>query len=148
MTALVTRPLAPADRDAWEPLWRGYLAFYKTELPQVQYDLTWARFHDPAAPMFAVGCWRGEALAGIAHYLYHPSCWTAGPYCYLQDLFTTQEQRGQGVGRALIEAVYAAARDSGASRVYWTTHETNAQAMLLYDTLADRPGFVQYRKIL
>ena len=54
--------------------------------------------------------------------------------------------RGRGVGRALIEAVYDRARAAGCSRVYWQTHESNATAMALYDTLAERSGFVVYRR--
>ena len=52
------------------------------------------------------------------------------------------------MGRALIEAVYSRAKDDGASRVYWMTHETNATAMKLYDTIAEKSGFLQYRKVL
>ena len=74
--------------------------------------------------------------------------WTIGNYCYLQDLFTAPEARGRGAGRALIEAVYERANSAGASRVYWLTHESNATARALYDTLADRPGFIQYRHLL
>lgn len=142
------RPLTPADRAAWEPLWAGYQAFYQTQIPPATTDETWRRFHDPAVPMHALGAFDGGELRGIVHYIFHHSCWTTGPYCYLQDLFTAPEARGQGAGRALIEAVATAAQDAGASRVYWLTHETNAQAMLLYDKVATRTGFVQYRRML
>jgi ribosomal protein S18 acetylase RimI-like enzyme len=148
MTAFTVRPLEPGDRAAWEPLWEGYQTFYKVQLPPETSDEAWRRFHDPAMPIYALGAFQGERLVGIVHYLFHLSTWTVGPYCYLQDLFTEPDTRGQGVGRALIEAVYAAAREAQASRVYWLTHETNAQAMALYDTIADRSGFVQYRKRL
>ncbi|MFV9503129.1 MAG: GNAT family N-acetyltransferase [Oscillochloridaceae bacterium umkhey_bin13] len=148
MLTLEVRPLTPNERPAWEPLWAGYQAFYQTTIPAATTDRTWQRFHDPAAPMHALGAWRNEQLLGIVHYVYHASTWTDGPYCYLQDLFTSAEARGQGVGRALIEAVLDTAQAVGASRVYWLTHETNTQAMLLYDQLADRSGFVQYRKLL
>jgi GNAT superfamily N-acetyltransferase len=142
------QPLTDADRAAWEPLWQGYQAFYKTQIAPAVTELTWRRFHDPAVPMFALGAWHAEQLVGIVHYLFHFSTWTAGPYCYLQDLFTVPEARGLGVGRALIAAVEEAARTQGASRVYWLTHETNHEAMLLYDKVATRSGFVQYRKLL
>lgn len=148
MSTVEIRPLEPADRAAWEPLWAGYQAFYQTEIPAATTDLCWRRFHDPDEPIFALGAFSERRLVGIVHYLYHLSTWTAGPYCYLQDLFTAPEARGQGVGRALIEAVAAAAREAGASRVYWLTHETNAQAMVLYDQVASRSGFVQYRRLL
>lgn len=145
--SLVVRPLVPSDRTAWEPLWAGYLRFYGATVPPETTDTTWARFHDPAEPMHALGAVLGDDLVGIVHYLFHRSTWTPGPYCYLQDLFTAEAARGQGAGRALIEAVYEAARRAGASRTYWLTQEGNATARALYDTLADRPGFIQYRTI-
>ena len=141
------RPLRADERAAWEPLWRSYLDFYKATLPQQIYDTTWARLLDPSEPMWLLGAYVDGKLLGIVHYLYHRSCWTAGDYCYLQDLFVAEEARKLGLGRALIEAVYREAKAAGASRVHWLTHETNATARALYDTLADRPGFIQYRKV-
>ena len=145
---VLIRPLVASDREAWNRLWTGYLTFYKTTLPPEQFDLTWSRLHDPSEPMYVFGAFEGEEMLGIVHYIYHRTCWAAGPTCYLQDLFTVEAARGKGVGRALIEAVYAAAKIEGASRVYWLTHETNAEAMVLYNKVADRSGFLQYRKIL
>jgi GNAT superfamily N-acetyltransferase len=144
---IVIRPVGIDERAAWQPLWKGYLDFYKTSVPQEVYDTTWARLHDPSEPMGLLGAYVDGKLLGIVHYLYHRSCWTIGDYCYLQDLFVREEARKLGLGRALIEAVYAKARADGASRVHWLTHETNATARALYDTLADRPGFIQYRKL-
>ncbi|MEX2035914.1 MAG: GNAT family N-acetyltransferase [Xanthobacteraceae bacterium] len=144
---IVIRPVGTDERADWEPLWKGYLDFYRTTLPKEVYDATWARLHDPNEPMALLGGYVNGRLKGIVHYLYHRSCWTVGDYCYLQDLFVAPETRGRGLGRALIEAVYRQARLAGASRVHWLTHERNATARALYDTLADRPGFVQYRKL-
>ncbi len=143
--AFSIRPLGAADRDAWEPLWQGYLAFYETAIPATTTDITWARLLEPQEPMVALGAFEGETLLGIVHYLYHRSTWTVGDYCYLQDLFTVEAARGRGVGRALIAAVADAARAAGASRVYWLTHETNATAQILYDKVARKSGFIQYR---
>lgn len=149
MASFTVRMLTPADRASWEPLWVGYQAFYQVQIPAATTDLTWERFLDSAVPMHALGAFTPDAtLLGIVHYLFHVSTWTVGPYCYLQDLFTVPEARGQGVGRALIEAVAEAATVAGASRVYWLTHETNTQAMALYDQAAARSGFVQYRRLL
>lgn len=144
---IVIRPLRPDERADWEPLWKGYLDFYKATLPKEVYDATWARLHDPTEPMWLLGATVDGKLLGIVHYLFHRSCWTTGDYCYLQDLFVSEDARNLGLGRALIEAVEKAARAVGASRVHWLTHETNAVARALYDKLADRPGFIQYRKL-
>jgi GNAT superfamily N-acetyltransferase len=141
------RPLARSDRRQWEPLWLGYLAFYKTSVPDDVTETTFARFFDASEPMHALVAERDGEIVGIVHYIFHRSTWTKGPYCYLQDLFTAEHARGGGIGRKLIEAVYERARAEGASRVYWLTQEDNATARALYDKLADRPGFIQYRKI-
>jgi len=147
MSETVILPVRADERADWEPLWTGYLAFYKTSVPAETYDVTWARLHDPNEPMGVLGAYVDGRLAGIAHYLFHRSCWTIGDYCYLQDLFVAESARKLGLGRALIEAVEQAARAAGASRVYWLTHESNAAARGLYDKLAERPGFIQYRKL-
>ena len=148
MAGIDVRPLRPDDRASWEPLWSGYLTFYETAVSPEVTETTWRRIHDPDEPMYALGAFIGDRLVGIVHYLFHRSTWTIGDYCYLQDLFTVADARGQGAGRALIEAVYERAEAAGASRVYWLTHESNAVARGLYDKLADRPGFIQYRRIL
>jgi GNAT superfamily N-acetyltransferase len=144
---LLIRPLRPNEREGWEPLWYGYLDFYESTVTPETTDVLWQRLHDPNEPMFVLGAFIGGRLAGIVHYLFHRSCWTIGDYCYLQDLFVSQEARGKGAGRALIEAVEQAARAKGASRVHWLTKEDNHKARALYDKLADRSGFIQYRKL-
>lgn len=145
---IVIRPVGEDERAAWEPLWAGYLKFYKASVPAAITDVTWQRFHDDAEPMYALGAYVDGRLTGIVHYLFHRSTWTVGNYCYLQDLFVSKEARGFGVGRKLIEAVYEKAKAAGASRVHWLTQFENARAQILYDEVADRSGFMQYRKIL
>lgn len=141
------RPLAHADRHQWDALWHGYLTFYQTVLPDAVSDLTWSRLVDPEAPIHGLCAATPEGnLLGIVHYLFHPVTWAAGPRCYLEDLFTTQEARGQGVGRALIEAVYAAADARGADQVYWLTQDFNATARRLYDQVASVTPFIKYRR--
>jgi GNAT superfamily N-acetyltransferase len=147
MNEIIIRLLARSDRPEWEPLWQGYLAFYKTSVPTDVTDLTFARFFDEAEPMHALVAERDGELVGIVHYIFHRSTWTSGPYCYLQDLFTAEHARGGGVGRRLIEAVYERARGQGASRVYWLTQDSNTTARALYDKLAEKSGFIQYRKL-
>jgi GNAT superfamily N-acetyltransferase len=148
MPNIEIRPVGRAERAAWEPLWMGYLTFYKATLPPEQNDLTWQRLHDPAEPMHLIGAYVDGKLEGIVHYLFHRSTWTDGNYCYLQDLFVAEGGRNHGLGRALIDAVYQKAREAGASRVHWLTQESNHTARALYDKVADRPGFIQYRKLL
>ena len=148
---LQIRPIRQADFAAWKPLWDGYNAFYgragETALPEIVTQTTWQRFFDEAEPVYALVAEREGALLGIVHFLYHRSTTQIGMSCYLQDLFTAQAARGQGVGRALIEAVYRRAQADGLPRVYWQTHETNTTAMRLYDAVADKSGFVVYRKL-
>ena len=145
---LALRPPAHADRAAWDRLWQGYQRFYKVEIAQEVSDQTWARLHDPAEPIWACLAWQGARAVGMVHWIYHRSTWTDGPYCYLQDLYVDEDVRGSGAGRALIAHVRADAEAARASRLYWLTHETNTDAMQLYDRIAEKSGFVQYRKIL
>ena len=145
---IVIRPIGEDEREAWNPLWADYLAFYKTTLTRDVSDLAWTRFHDPDEPIFALGGYVDGKLTGIAHYLFHRSTWATHRYCYLEDLFVADAARGKGLGRALIEAVYAKAEAANASRVYWLTQSNNAQARALNDKVADNLGFIQYRKVI
>jgi len=145
---IVIRPIGEDEREAWNPLWADYLAFYKTTLTRDVSDLAWSRFHDPDEPVFALGGYVDGELTGIAHYLFHRSTWAPQRYCYLEDLFVADAERGKGLGRALIEAVYAKAEAANATRVYWLTQSNNAQARALYDKVADNLGFIQYRKVI
>jgi GNAT superfamily N-acetyltransferase len=144
---IVIRSVGEDERAAWEPLWNGYLAFYKATLAPGASDVAWQRFHDLDEPMFLLGAYADGKLIGIVHYLFHRSSWTPGNYCYLQDLYVAEEARGLGAGRALIEAVYERAKQAGASRVHWLTQTGNAQARILYDQVAEVSGFIQYRKL-
>jgi GNAT superfamily N-acetyltransferase len=145
---ILVRPVRPADRDAWQPLWDGYNAFYGREgatalSPEIT-TATWQRFFDPDEPVFGQVAEADGRLVGLTHYLFHRSTTRLELTCYLQDLFTLPAARGQGVGRALIEGVYAAAKSAGIKRVYWQTHETNAAGRLLYDKMAKHFGFIVY----
>lgn len=150
--ALTVRAIAKDDFPRWKPLWDGYNAFYgragNTALPPEVTQMTWSRFFDAYEPVHALVAERAGELLGLTHFLYHRSTTMIAPVCYLQDLFTTEASRGQGVGRALINAVYERAATEGLSRVYWQTHETNATAMQLYDKVAEKSGFLVYRKVL
>jgi GNAT superfamily N-acetyltransferase len=141
------RTLIDADRSQWDQLWRGYLSFYETETRDEVSETTWRRLLDPEAPILGFCAAEDDgSLLGIVHYLFHPVTWSVSPRCYLEDLFTAAEARGKGVGRALIEAVYAAADKRGADQVYWLTAETNAVARRLYDAVATKTPFIKYRR--
>jgi GNAT superfamily N-acetyltransferase len=142
----ITRSAAPGDFSQWSPLWEGYNSFYRRVIPAEVTAMTWSRFFDAYEPMHALVAEKAGRLVGLVHYLFHRNTAMIGPTCYLQDLFTDEAVRGEGVGRALIEAVYERAKSAGSPRVYWMTHETNLTAMKLYDHVAERSGFVQYRR--
>ena len=135
-------PLEAHHRAAWQALAEGYKAFYRTPTTSLEYDQAWARIL-AAQPVQGLGAERDGQLAGIAHFLYHGSTWTER-VCYLQDLYTAESARGQGVARALIEAVAVRARADGVSRYYWLTQENNAVARALYDKVAQYNGFIRY----
>lgn len=137
------------DYEAWCPLWDDYNAFYgrfgSTALEPEISRTTWSRFFDPDEPVYALVAELDGRLVGLAHYLFHRTTIAIQPVCYLQDLFTSEDARGHGVGRALIEAVSAAALRVGCSKTYWQTHETNTVARALYDRVAENSGFIVYR---
>ena len=149
--SLVIRPVSRSDFDRWLPLWEGYNAFYgrsgETALAPEITRTTWARFFDAYEPVHALVAESGKQLVGLVHYLFHRSTTAIAPVCYLQDLFTNAAARGQGIGGALISEVCEEARKAGVSRVYWQTHETNRIAQTLYDKVAERSGFIVYRKV-
>lgn len=141
------RPLEPRDKDAWQPLWRGYLDFYETSVSEEVTAATWRRIVDPGGEIHGLGAFDKDGrLVGIVHYLFHPVTWAIGPRCYLEDLFVGPKARGSGAGRALIEAVYRAADAEGADQVYWLTAHSNATARRLYNRVAQLTPFVKYRR--
>jgi GNAT superfamily N-acetyltransferase len=144
----LVRPVHHADYSAWKPLWDGYNAFYgrkdETALADEITQTTWQRFLDSSEPVFALVAEREGRIVGLVHFLFHRSTIHLQRTCYLQDLFTLPSERGQGVGRALIEAVYEQAKAAGSKRVYWHTQETNVAGRMLYDKVAQNPGFMVY----
>ncbi|MGA3107604.1 MAG: GNAT family N-acetyltransferase [Terriglobales bacterium] len=149
-SAPTVRFVVREDFRQWLPLWESYNKFYgrfdSTALPEEITRITWSRFFDAYEPLHALVAEDAGQLVGLVHYIFHRSTISIAPTCYLQDLFTKESVRGQGIGRKLINAVYEQARLAGLSRVYWHTHESNSTAMKLYDQVAERSGFVVYRK--
>jgi GNAT superfamily N-acetyltransferase len=146
--SVVVRRVRADDFGDWLPLWAAYNAFYgrsgPTALPDAVTRTAWSRFLDADEPMRALVAESDGRLLGLAHHLFHRATNRIEPTCYLQDLYVSDGARGCGIGRSLIEHVAADAREAGAGRLYWQTHETNATAMALYDTLAQRSGFLVY----
>ena len=142
------RPLQARDKPVWLALFKGYVEFYKATVPEDVIETLWQRlmrggegFH-----IALVAVDDADTPVGLAHILFHRSTWSNGFYCYLEDLFVDSAQRGRGIGRALIEAVYAEADARGCPRTYWMTQESNATARALYDRVATKSPFVQYRR--
>lgn len=143
------RPLAPDDRTAWAALWRDYLAFYDTDLPEAVFDTTFARLTSPDVPeMGAFLAEIGGEPQGLVHYIFHRHCWRPENVVYLQDLYVTPAARGRGAGRALIEAVYSMADAAGCPSVYWTTQDFNQTARRLYDRVGQVTPFIKYQRPL
>lgn len=137
--------LTAADRDDWLPLWRGYLTFYESALPDEVTDDVFARLVTGADLHGAIARDDDGRAVGIVHWLFHPSTWSRDASCYLEDLFVAPDVRGAGVGRALIAHVRDAARAAGATKVYWLTQASNTTARALYGRVAEDTGFVHYQ---
>lgn len=143
---MTVRALRSDDLPAWTLLWTDYLAFYETVLTPAMFATTWARLHAGDEPIWGALALKDGVPVGLTHFIFHRSGWTEAPSCYLQDLYVAPEGRGQGFGKALIEHVCAEAAQKGTARIHWLTHETNLTAQALYDRVAERSGFIQYRK--
>ena len=139
------RAIQPKDEESWRHLWAAYLGFYQTSVPDAVYASTFARLlgNDPR-DFSALVAERDGQLLGLTHYLFHRHAWKVEEVCYLQDLYVAPEARGLGIGRKLIEAVYAQADAAGAPAVYWLTQDFNHQARLLYDRVAKVTPFIRY----
>ena len=140
------RPVAAQDRSEWARLWRAYLAFYDTSVPEAVYDSLFARLLAPGpdGPFGLVAEVDDGRVVGIVHYLFHLHCWKPEGVVYLQDLFTDAQARGRGVARGLIGAVCDAADAAGRPSVYWMTQTHNATARALYDRIATPTDFMRY----
>jgi GNAT superfamily N-acetyltransferase len=141
------RPVTLQDKPQWAQLWYAYLDFYDTSLPLQVYDATFAALlsDDPHSPNGLLA-WQDGRAVGLGHYIFHSHCWRPEGTCYLQDLFAAPESRQQGIGRALINAVYAAADARGVESVYWLTQDFNATARQLYDKVGEVTPFIKYTR--
>lgn len=140
------RPLTATDEKSWRELWAGYVAFYQASVSEDVTEHTWHALLSPGGHRGLAAIDDAGALIGFAHYLIHPSTWSKTGYCYLEDLFVAPAGRGRGAGRALIDAVCAAADKAHCDRIYWVTQSGNSSARALYDRVATLSDFVQYRR--
>lgn len=147
MTDIAIRPLEPSDHAEWRHLWTAYLTFYETRVPEEVYETTWKRLFAEGEfePKGFVAVLDGTPV-GLVHYIFHRTCWSAKNNCYLQDLYADADVRGKGIGRALIEAVYAEADRRDAAGVYWMTQEFNQTARKLYDRIGKLTPFIKYQR--
>jgi GNAT superfamily N-acetyltransferase len=148
MQSIEIKAIDNSDFDAWFPLWKDYQQFYDVDIPESVTRKTWARLLDPVEPMHAALAVIGEQALGLVHWIYDRSTWTTGDCCYLRDLFVVEEARSTGIGRELVKHAYADARYRGAFRVYWLMHDSNHNAVRLYDRIDGRSGLIQYRTLL
>jgi GNAT superfamily N-acetyltransferase len=142
---LTIRPLAQEDKQRWLQLWKGYLTFYKKEFSAEKTEITWNRLLDPEFNLYGLVAEVDGQINGMTTYNFQNSTWSENGQCLLEDLFVDENLRGQGTGRALIDAVINEAKSRGCSRVYWNTDETNETARKLYDTYVLESGKRQYR---
>lgn len=142
------RRLEARDREVWDRLFRAYIHFYSAEVADEVIDLTWQRLmaDGEGQPIGLVVVDDADVPFGLAHILFHRSTWSATWYCYLEDLFVDPLRRNRGAGQALIAAVYREADARHCTRTYWVTEEANATARALYDRIAIKAPFVQYRR--
>jgi GNAT superfamily N-acetyltransferase len=144
---MVIRKLAAGDFGSWEPLWHAYLRFYRGEVSAEVTGTTFRRLCDGLDGMTGLVAEDDSgALVGLAHVVFHPSTWSDGPYCYLEDLYISPAARGTGLSRELLDGVFAEASSRGATRTYWETQEYNGAARSLYDQVAHRTSFVVYER--
>ncbi len=145
MSVHICRP-EDRHRAGWEAQFNKYFDFYAAPQRQAVLDSAWERIVANRNPHGLLALDEDGQVVGLVHYIFHPSTWTADPYCYLQDLYVDEVCRGKGIGRSLIEAVYRAAAEKPASQVYWLTQHFNADARLLYDRVAELTPFIKYMR--
>jgi ribosomal protein S18 acetylase RimI-like enzyme len=144
---VLIRDAFPSDESSWRQLWAAYLAFYESEVPEEVTAKTWERLIRRQDGLYCRVAETGSKVCGFSLSVLHSGTWTTDPVCYLEDLFVSPENRGRGMGEALIRDLVTTAKSKGWSRLYWHTRTSNTAARSVYDrfTLAD--DFVRYRLI-
>ncbi len=145
---MIFREIRPSDRAAWEPLWAGYLEFYKHSLSAEQTELTWNRFFDNAVRLHGFVAELDGVVVGFAHCWFNHTTWLDKADLYLEDLFVSPDYRRRGLGEFLIQGCADFAHSSGASRLYWQTQRSNVSAQKLYYKVAALSEYIIFEKVL
>lgn len=77
----------------------------------------------------------GDGPDGLAVLRFRPAIWDDAPECYLAELYVAPAERGRGLGRALMEAALALARERSAGHIDLNTAKTDVAARALYERL-------------
>lgn len=140
------KSLSTVQFDDWIILWKAYQSFYQADIPEDVTTKTWQKLIDlDQQHIYGFAAVVDHQVVGMVHIIEHDSCWTVQPYAYLQDLYVNDQFRNQGIARKLIEYAQQIVKDRSCDRLYWLTHESNDTAQLLYDRIARKTGFIQYR---
>ena len=128
------------------PLIAAYQRFYEVEdVDEERNRSFFRRFLAPSEDGMLLGARREDRFVGYACLYWHFSSTLAAESVLMNDLYVEPGQRGRGVGRALIEASAAVARERGAAQLEWATAPDNLAAQRLYDsTGAERSEWISY----
>jgi ribosomal protein S18 acetylase RimI-like enzyme len=77
----------------------------------------------------------GRGPDGLAVLRFRPAIWESALECYLAELYVVPDRRGQGLGRALMNAAMSLARAEGATYMDLGTSEADVAARGLYESL-------------
>jgi GNAT superfamily N-acetyltransferase len=135
-----------AEFERLLPLIAAYQRFYEVEeIDEKRNRAFFRRFLAPSEDGMLLGAREGGELVGYACLYWHFSSLSAEETVLMNDLFVAEPARGRGVGRALIEASAAVARERGAAQLEWATAPSNVTAQRLYDsTGAARSEWIEY----
>lgn len=139
-------PISESQFETLVPMIAAYQGFYEADDICTDRNRSFfRRFVAPSDDGMLIGAWRDEGLLGYACLFWHFSSTRAVETVLMNDLYVDVRARGQGVGRALIEASAAVARERGAHQLEWATRPDNATAQRLYDsTGAERSTWIEY----
>lgn len=137
----------PEDRDFfdWLGLYADYGEVYHTPITDEKALLVWSWITDPNNEANALLAAKDDGtLVGLAHYreFIRPLSATRG--LWVDDLFVTPDERGTGVGTALVNAVRETAAERKLSVVRLTAAESDETARKLYDDVATRTDWITY----